>query len=1468
MGGLFGGSSAATSNRFTSLQVQTSSAGVPIPLLWGTARLAPNLIWYGKFTSVPDNSSGGGKGGGSSGTYKYSCAVAMALCEGPAWTIGRVWADKNDTTLAKLNLTLFLGTGDQAAMTSLYTADTSEALAYRYTAYVASPSYDLGNSANLPNHNFELQSSFHGAPNTMDANPADILVDFLTNPRYGVGMPADFIGDLTSWRTYCTAMGFFMSPLQDTQEAATDILSRWAQLTNTAIYWDGGQLQARPYGDEAVTGNGVTWDPGETVVPQYDITVDDVMPGQDDDPIKVQRSDPMDAYNVGNMEYIDRANSYQSDTASYRDLAAIDMYGERVMDTVQGHEFKDANTAALSIKLILNRQLYVRNTFVFKLTARYALLEQGDVITLTSARLKLDKTPVLITDRTDNAGDKTLSITAEEFPAGIGTATAHPSASGSTTPLNTGVDPGDVSQVVITEPSPGLSGGVQQIWIGAAGGTWWGGASVWVSLDDETYQRIGEIDGPCRVGVLADDLPATADPDTADTPRVTLATARVQLGSGNQADADGGRTLCLIGTEMVAYATATLTGTNTYRLGYVRRGLYGTSVTDHPAGTAFARLDERLFAYDLPSAYVGQRLYIKLTSFNIFQAAEYSLADVDAYTYTPVGAEGMLPAPTGLTLTLANSYQADGTVVPAISASWTPGDAGSAVDTLVRMAPLGTTDWQSVTVPAGTNTTMLTPVIQDTTYQVQVASSIAPDVRSVWAPTDPATIKVSAVLDGASVTGLELYGQGLDTVFTSTAPHFAWRGNFPSTSADFGSEAYGAGSGYVNPYFQAYGVTISRTSTGKVLRTVAVTDPEYTYPFEANVADGGPFRDLTIAVTIRDKLGGETDPVTLSVTNPVPTPIQFTVLPTTLSTLLGFTVPTDVDWAGANAWVGPTSEVDTSGTPVATGSVSPMVVAGLVPGQTYYVVSQSFDTFGSEGCPISSPIEFLVPYVTAADIAANTIGKDQLVTELVDTLGLVTGDADVVGSVAAQVKAEADARAQAILQTAQALQASINTVSQAQQGTADSLASTTTTLTAAINGNAAAIQTEQTARANGDSANASSISTLASQVNNPTSGLAASFSAINSEATTRAAADTANATTTNSLSAQVNNGTTGLAATYAGLQSEISARATGDSANATAITSLTTTVNGNTASIQTLQSSVNGMSAQYTLRTDVNGYVAGFGLANSGSTSAFVLRTDTFAMVPPNSTLVQSPFFVNSAGLVVMNNSFIQNLSANVLTGGTIGATIAYLGTLNVNQLVGGEITAANIRLKAAGRDAFIDLNSDNAGQVQIIWSDGNINRIVAGQFGDDFGMWIYNKAGGLTIAAGSLADNVVNTSNMVPNAATAPQIATSSGTLSGNGTYQTFVSCSFTLAAAASVLVVVNWQQSFSSTGPSWAGVLFVDGATVINRSGTAVLDTPTYSYATTLAAGSHSVILQWQGGDGRITASNCSLAVWASYR
>ena len=198
---------------------------------------------------------------------------------------------------------------------------------------------------------------------------------------------------------------------------------------------------------------------------------------------------------------------------------------------------------------------------------------------------------------------------------------------------------------MIFEPPAALVGPTPQVWIAASGGSGgiadpnWGGAYVWLSLDNTSYSQIGTISAPARQGLLSASLGGFSgtNPDASDTLSVNLAESGGALSSGTALDAQLGNTLCIVDSELLSFATATLASANTYSLTTLYRGLYGTTAAAHASGAPFARLDSAIFEYDLPAQYVGKTLYIKLQSFNIFGSGVQDLSVCAAYSFTPTG---------------------------------------------------------------------------------------------------------------------------------------------------------------------------------------------------------------------------------------------------------------------------------------------------------------------------------------------------------------------------------------------------------------------------------------------------------------------------------------------------------------------------------------------------------------------------------------------------------------------------------------------------------------------------------------------------------------------------------------------------------------------------------------------------------------------------------------------------------------
>ncbi|EPG7693269.1 phage tail protein [Acinetobacter baumannii] len=648
MGGVFGGGTVSTSDkRINSMRIQQSAYGLCQPLVYGKNRVAANMFWYGDFTATAHTTTKkqGGKGGGvktKNTTYTYSASFMLGLCENKIKDIGIIWRDKEQIVpkteggiqlkpIDQLGFELFDG-DHNPVWGYLPSKHPDQALHYPFLGYVACANYDLGGSASLSNHNFEVISDITFSETIQDANPADVIEDFITNPRYGAS-PSLQMADLSEFRTYCTATNLLISPALTEQREAFEIINEIVEAVNCAVVPSPDGLKIRSYGDSAVTGNGVTFTPN--LEPVYHLTDDDFL--GEDQPVRVRRSRDTDAYNHCQIEYVNRFNQYNTETVEAKDQANIEMFGLRTQDPVKFDFFCEPKIARHAVQLLLQRRLYVRNEYEFELGWKYCRLEPMDIVTITDESLGLNQFPVRIT-RVEEDEEGVLSITAEELAVGSRSAVEYDLQS-SNGYQGGNEEPGNVNAPAIFEPPLELTDGKNQIWVAASGGINWGGCNVWASLDNTTYEMIGTIYGSARYGTLVSAI------DADDTSMQVQLNTSSQIFGGTLEDAEVDATLCKVGDEYINYIDATLDGSGRYTLSGMLRGRFDDA-GPHNAGESFVRIDRAIFSHDYNENMVGKQIYLKFTSFNGLEQKEETLDEVTAYSYTinggrPAGVKGL-----------------------------------------------------------------------------------------------------------------------------------------------------------------------------------------------------------------------------------------------------------------------------------------------------------------------------------------------------------------------------------------------------------------------------------------------------------------------------------------------------------------------------------------------------------------------------------------------------------------------------------------------------------------------------------------------------------------------------------------------------------------------------------------------------------------------------------------------------------
>lgn len=501
---------------YTGLQIQTSGNNVPIAIVWGANKIAPNCIWTGGFYGYygyPENTSGGGKGGlfssnnnSASKSWQYYTSWAFGLCEGPIESLGTIWVGQNAKTPYAADIWgIFHGTQTQTPWSQWSGGFAGYALSYHGTAYITSYNYYLGSTAQLPQFSMEVHGILFNSSGTNggDADPAQVIQDFLTNSQYGVGFPAASIdattlfsppsGPDSSYQGYCRAAYINMSPALTNQESANSILARWLKLTNSAAVWSGGKLKFIPYGDSVLgpTPNqlvgSVTFTPN--VTPVYNLADDDFIHEDAKDPVEVTRVDLFSLYNWLRLSINQRIaayvptyttlnepwlawyyeNSYVQIPVDVWDQNAIELYGLRMGPEIRANEICDKNTAQVIAQNILQRQLYIRNHYKFKLSWEYCLLEPMDLVTITDSSIGLNQVAVRIVDIEED-DDGLLEVLAEEFPLGVATASRYATQGNMSALTGQNAVPARVNAPIIFEPPASLTGGVPKVCIAVSGG--------------------------------------------------------------------------------------------------------------------------------------------------------------------------------------------------------------------------------------------------------------------------------------------------------------------------------------------------------------------------------------------------------------------------------------------------------------------------------------------------------------------------------------------------------------------------------------------------------------------------------------------------------------------------------------------------------------------------------------------------------------------------------------------------------------------------------------------------------------------------------------------------------------------------------------------------------------------------------------------------------------------------------------
>lgn len=774
MAGILGGGSqpSSTLKRVTSFSVQSSMYGSVMPIGWGRARLGINIIWFNGFHAVKNQQTNGKGGAGDAGaSYSYYMHLMLGIADteiGPIRDVVTLYRDQD-------TFTDFLNAGfngcqhgwpGQNVWTFLAETYPDEALGYDTTAFLYGSEYQLNDGGGLQNHSVEVDFNEY-VEGFLDANPASITYQFLRHcvPQWN----AEFIGDLTAYKTACLAQGLLLSPCLDSQQQASAFIDELMTATNSNCWVRGdGTLQVKSYADEEVTGNGETYTPDMT--PVFDLTNDDfIVDDPADDPIKIDTENLDDVYNIQPVSFKDRDHQYNDNTVKAWDQASIDEFEKRRADPESLPCIKDKDIARLSAQLILQRKAHFRRPFVFKLPWCFDRLEEMDVGTISNPSQGINNVMVRIRQIDEDEDAGALTVYVDEALLGTGTAKRYQVQDALGGGIDRGGDGegglggggsgGDSNQIVFNAPLS-LTNGELQVWAAIAGTkNNWGGSDIWISLDGSSYEFVGKQQDKSTFGYVMADVPS-ASTSTLD---VDLSDSGGELLSATPTAFSSNASLCWINGELIAYRDAALIGTHQYRLTGLRRGLYRTQTTNHLEGTPFVLLDDTIFKRGYQSGQLGQSVFVKTPSFNWHGRNTQTLADIEPSSVALARSGNTLESVAAF---LAEPYVEQTDAVLGTTAFWRLGiqfsigePHESGLQPRFEYQPpsaVGTNVWKDASPPFGqfTNTTLL--ISETGGYLVRVRLE-SPDGEACgpWeygTVTIPAAGDVLTLGDGTPVT--------------------------------------------------------------------------------------------------------------------------------------------------------------------------------------------------------------------------------------------------------------------------------------------------------------------------------------------------------------------------------------------------------------------------------------------------------------------------------------------------------------------------------------------------------------------------------------------------------------------------------------------------------------------------------------------------------------------------------------------
>ncbi len=159
--------------RLKNLQVQTSTYGKAIPIIYGTSRVAGNIIWS---QPIKEEAITTKVGKGVNVAYNYYATLAIAICKGEVEKLNRIWANTKSLSFDEIDYTFYHGKEGQNPDPFMSSIE-DDIPAYRGISYIVIKNFPLADYNNrVPVFTFEVQAALKPSGFSVAKNIANINI--------------------------------------------------------------------------------------------------------------------------------------------------------------------------------------------------------------------------------------------------------------------------------------------------------------------------------------------------------------------------------------------------------------------------------------------------------------------------------------------------------------------------------------------------------------------------------------------------------------------------------------------------------------------------------------------------------------------------------------------------------------------------------------------------------------------------------------------------------------------------------------------------------------------------------------------------------------------------------------------------------------------------------------------------------------------------------------------------------------------------------------------------------------------------------------------------------------------------------------------------------------------------------------------------------------------------------------------